>query len=103
MKNVLDIRNPWHVVSTIKDMPKRSCEILIRSDSGKTFVANWNAHKRQLFVQAIRSHWDNVFSCRVLDCYVDCYRIPFKENDKVMSVDKGMCVAWCEIPRDNED
>lgn len=97
MKSVLDIRNPWHVVSTIKDMPKRSSEILIRSDSGKTYVANWDAHKRQLFVQVIRSHWDNVFACRVLDGKVDRYRIPFNGNDK------GMCVAWCEIPRDNED
>lgn len=97
MKSVLDIRNPWHVVNTIKDMPKKTCEILIKSDMGYTYVAWWNAHKRQLFLYACRNHFDNVFACRVLDGKVDSYRIPFNGNDK------GMCVAWCEIPRDNED
>lgn len=91
------VRNPWHVVNGIKDMPKRTCEIIIKSDTGYNYVANWNAHKRHLYVQAIRSHWDNVFSCRVLDGKVDGYRVKFSGNDL------GMCVAWCPMPMDNED
>lgn len=96
MTKISDIKNPWHVVKTIKDMPKKTGNILMKSDMGWTYVGWWDAHKRQLFLEACRNHYDNVRCKQVLDGKVDCYRLNFRE-------DKGMCSAWCEIPNDNDD
>jgi len=94
---ISDVKDPWHVVRTLKDMPGTTREILFKSDTGYNYIGWWDAHKRQLFVQAIRNHWDSVMSDRVLDGKVDSYRVKFKSDDR------GMCVAWCDIPQDNSD
>lgn len=95
--NIEDVKNPWTVVNIVKDMPKKTGSILIKSDMGWTFVGWWDAHSRKLFVEACRNHYDNTKNERVLDGKVDSFRIKFKGDDR------GMCAAWCPIPNDNED
>lgn len=92
-----DVRNPWTVVYKVKDMPKKTGYILVKSNTGYTYVGWWNAHKRQLFIEAIRNEYDYVNKEHVMLGKVDGYRIKFNGDDR------GMCVAWCAMPNDNED
>lgn len=82
----------WHEVKSKKDMPHKSGDIIILSAMGCKNIAYWDASKRELWVYALRNHYDAATQERILGGKIDLYALkPWKEEC-------GMCVAWCEIP-----
>lgn len=66
-----------------KDMPKKSQEILYRTDTGYTFVGYWNAHEKAVYHYNVDFNEGKIVSCRL---------------KRFRSI-----VAWTNIPEDNED
>ena len=82
----------WHEVNSKKDLPRKSGDILIASDLGVINVAYWDAHKKVVFVSALRNAYDEAKRKRVLVGQFDYYALtPWRDE-------KGSCAAWCEIP-----
>lgn len=78
------IKYPWvEIKEGRKSMPKKSQEILYRTDTGYTFVGYWNAHEKAVY------HYNVDFnSGKVVPHRVKRFR---------------SIVAWTDIPEDNED